>query len=89
VTGDPVVLIGYPTGIEGILARAGSDTSRNWRKTPEVTQMFRNWQSKSDTSNDYTGHIGDVLKTRLFTMQRQPQEVPADRSSIGMARSLV
>src|SRR5580692_9188334 len=28
VTGDPVVLIGYPTGIEGILARAGSDITR-------------------------------------------------------------
>src|SRR5260370_21419247 len=29
VTGDPVVLIDYPTGIEGILARAGSDITRN------------------------------------------------------------
>ena len=28
VTGDAVVLIGYPTGIEGILARAGSDVSQ-------------------------------------------------------------
>jgi len=27
VAGDPVVLIGYPTGIEGILARAGDDTT--------------------------------------------------------------
>ena len=27
VSGDPVVLIGYPTGIEGILARAGSDVT--------------------------------------------------------------
>ena len=28
VSGDPVVLMGYPTGIEGILARAGGDTAR-------------------------------------------------------------
>jgi len=28
VTGEPVVLIGYPTGIEGILARAGSDVAQ-------------------------------------------------------------
>jgi hypothetical protein len=27
VAGDAVVLIGYPTGIEGILARAGDDTT--------------------------------------------------------------
>src|SRR5260370_9124161 len=29
VSGDPVVLIGYPTGIEGILARSGSDITLN------------------------------------------------------------
>ena len=28
VAGDPVVLIGYPTGIEGILARAGNTTAQ-------------------------------------------------------------
>ena len=28
VTGEPVVLIGYPTAIDGILARAGSDTAQ-------------------------------------------------------------
>ncbi len=28
VTGDPVVLIGYPTGIAGILARAGTDVAQ-------------------------------------------------------------
>src|SRR6266481_6985751 len=28
VTGEPVVLIGYPTGIEGILARAGTDVTQ-------------------------------------------------------------
>ena len=40
VTGDPVVLIGYPTGIEGILARAGSDTSRKLAENAhEVTQI--------------------------------------------------
>src|SRR5260370_3729549 len=34
VSGDPVVLIGYPTGIEGILARAGSDITRNVAENP-------------------------------------------------------
>src|SRR6266852_8584275 len=28
ITGEPVVLIGYPTGIEGILARAGTEVTR-------------------------------------------------------------
>ena len=39
VTGEPVVLIGYPTGIEGILARAGSDVAQ---KITEDTQNTQN-----------------------------------------------
>ena len=40
VTGDPVVLIGYPTGIEGILARAGSDITRKvLENAQDVTQI--------------------------------------------------
>src|SRR5467141_3334511 len=40
VTGDPVVLIGYPTGIEGILARAGSEvTGKVVENAHEVTQV--------------------------------------------------
>src|ERR1700674_608828 len=40
VTGDQVVLIGYPTGIEGILARAGSDVTRKVvENAQEATQI--------------------------------------------------
>jgi len=31
ISGEPVVLIGYPTGIEGILARAGTDVAQKLR----------------------------------------------------------
>jgi len=45
VTGDAVVLIGYPTGIEGILARAGSDMTRKVAENAhEVTRFFRRWR---------------------------------------------
>src|SRR5260370_26474173 len=40
VSGDPVVLIGYPTGIDRILARAGSDTTQKVvENAHEVTQI--------------------------------------------------
>src|SRR3984957_9276163 len=39
VTGDPVVLIGYPTGIEGILARAGSDVAQKITEPQNMTRI--------------------------------------------------
>lgn len=40
VTGEPVVLIGYPTGIEGILARAGPDVAEKIASdTRDVNQI--------------------------------------------------
>jgi S1-C subfamily serine protease len=40
VAGDPVVLIGYPTGIEGILARAGGETTAKVTENAhQVTQI--------------------------------------------------
>jgi len=67
VTGDPVVLIGYPTGIEGILARAGSDTSRKLAENAhEVTQIVSQLAVQNLIRPTTTqGHIGDVLKDKI------------------------
>jgi S1-C subfamily serine protease/DNA-binding response OmpR family regulator len=67
VTGDPVVLIGYPTGIEGILARAGSDITRKVTEnahevTPMVSQLAAQHLIRPTTTQ---GHIGDVLKDTI------------------------
>ncbi len=67
VTGDPVVLIGYPTGIEGILARAGSDTTRKLAEnTHDVTQIVSQLAAQHFIRPTTTqGHIGDVLKDKI------------------------
>jgi S1-C subfamily serine protease len=67
VTGDPVVLIGYPTGIEGILARAGSDVTRKVAENAhEVTQIVSQMASQHLIRPTTTqGHIGDVLKDKI------------------------
>jgi S1-C subfamily serine protease len=67
VTGDPVVLIGYPTGIEGILARAGSDVTRKVAEnahgvTQIVSQLAEQHLVRPTTTQ---GHIGDVLKDKI------------------------
>jgi S1-C subfamily serine protease/DNA-binding NarL/FixJ family response regulator len=67
VTGDPVVLIGYPTGIEGILARAGSDITRQVAENAhEVTQILSQMAAQRLIRPTTTqGHIGDVLKDKI------------------------
>jgi S1-C subfamily serine protease/DNA-binding response OmpR family regulator len=67
VTGDPVVLIGYPTGIEGILARAGSDMTRKVTEdTHDVTQIVSKLAAQHLIRPTTTqGHIGDVLKDKI------------------------
>ena len=67
VTGDPVVLIGYPTGIDGILARAGSDVTRKvagdaHNVTQIVSQLAAQHLIRPTTTQ---GHIGDVLKDKI------------------------
>jgi S1-C subfamily serine protease len=67
VTGDPVVLIGYPTGIEGILARAGSDVTRRVAEKAQgvseiVSQLAAQHLIRPTTTQ---GHIGDVLKDKI------------------------
>ena len=67
VTGDPVVLIGYPTGIEGILARAGSDVAQKIAGgTQDVSQLMSQLASQQLIRPITTqGHIGDVLKDKI------------------------
>jgi S1-C subfamily serine protease/DNA-binding NarL/FixJ family response regulator len=67
VTGDPVVLIGYPTGIEGILARAGSDVTRRVAENAQgVTQIVSQLAAEHLIRPTTTqGHIGDVLKDKI------------------------
>ena len=67
VTGDPVVLIGYPTGIDGILARAGSDVARKISdNTDSVTHLVSQLAAQNLIRPTTTqGHIGDVLKDKI------------------------
>ena len=67
MAGDPVVLIGYPTGIEGILARAGNDTTEKvtenaHQMTQVVSQLAARHLIRPTTTQ---GHIGDVLKDKI------------------------
>ncbi|HVS89075.1 MAG TPA: trypsin-like peptidase domain-containing protein [Candidatus Acidoferrum sp.] len=67
VTGEPVVLIGYPTGIEGILARAGSDVAQkiasNTRDVNQIVSQLASQQLIRPTTTQ--GHIGDVLQDKI------------------------
>ncbi|MFI5059686.1 MAG: trypsin-like peptidase domain-containing protein [Candidatus Acidiferrales bacterium] len=67
VTGDPVVLIGYPTGIEGILARAGTDVAQKIAGgTQDVNRIMSQLASQHLIRPTTTqGHIGDVLQDKI------------------------
>jgi S1-C subfamily serine protease len=67
VTGDPVVLIGYPTGIEGILARAGTDVAQKIAGgTQDINRIMSQLASQRLIRPTTTqGHIGDVLKDKI------------------------
>jgi len=67
VPGDAVVLIGYPTGIEGILARAGPEaakeiTGNNTEVRQIVSQLATQKLIRPTTTQ---GHIGDVLQDKI------------------------
>jgi serine protease Do len=67
VTGEPVVLIGYPTGVEGILARAGSDVAEkiadgSQNVSQAMTQIASQHLIRPTTTQ---GHLGDVLPDKL------------------------
>lgn len=65
--GDPVVLIGYPTGIDGILARAGSDVvNRIAGRDQDVDQLMAELAAdKLIRPTTTQGHIGDLLKNEI------------------------
>jgi S1-C subfamily serine protease len=67
VTGDPVVLIGYPTGIAGILARAGTDVAQKIAGgTQDVNRIMSQLASQRLIRPTTTqGHIGDVLEDKI------------------------
>jgi S1-C subfamily serine protease len=67
VTGEPVVLMGYPTGVEGILARANSDVVQKIASgAQDVSQvMSRIASQKLIRPTTTQGHIGDVLKDKI------------------------
>jgi S1-C subfamily serine protease len=67
ITGEPVVLIGYPTGVEGILARAGRDVAQ---KIAGVRQNVSDVMSQIAAQRlirptTTQGHIGDVLQDQI------------------------
>jgi S1-C subfamily serine protease len=67
ISGEPVVLIGYPTGIEGILARAGTDVAQKIAdSTQNVNQMVSQLAAQKLIRPTTTqGHIGDVLQDKI------------------------
>jgi len=67
VTGEAVVLIGYPAGVEGILARAGSEVAQNIAgSTQNVSQVLLRMASQQLIRPTTTqGHIGDVLGDKI------------------------
>ncbi len=67
ISGEPVVLIGYPTGIDGILARAGSDaTQKLVENAHEVSQLVSQLAAQHLIRPTTTqGHIGDVLADKI------------------------
>ena len=67
VTGEPVVLMGYPTGVEGILARAGPDVVQKIASgSQDVSQIMSRIASQQLIRPTTTqGHIGDVLKDKI------------------------
>jgi S1-C subfamily serine protease/CheY-like chemotaxis protein len=67
VAGDAVVLIGYPTGIEGILARAGPEAAKEITgNNTEVRQIVSRLAAQKLIRPTTTqGHIGDVLQDKI------------------------
>lgn len=67
VAGEAVVLIGYPTGIEGILARAGPEATKEIAgDNTGVRQIVSHLaEQKLIRPTTTQGHIGDVLRDKI------------------------
>jgi S1-C subfamily serine protease/DNA-binding NarL/FixJ family response regulator len=67
IPGESVTLIGYPTGIEGILARAGSEAAQkiasDITSVPQIVSRLAQQNLIRPTTTQ--GHIGDVLKDKI------------------------
>jgi len=69
VSGEPVVLIGYPTAIDAILARSSEDTLRsiaakvNGDLTSLMTELERQELIRPVNTQ---GHIGDILNDKII-----------------------
>jgi DNA-binding response OmpR family regulator len=68
VSGGPVVLLGYPTALDAILARAGSDTLQSIAAASKgdpkqvMEELARRHLIRPTTTQ---GHIGDVLPDKI------------------------
>ncbi|HET8921983.1 MAG TPA: trypsin-like peptidase domain-containing protein [Candidatus Acidoferrum sp.] len=67
VTGEPVVLIGFPTGVDGILARAGSKVAQKIAGGTQNVSLTVSRLASQHLIRPITtqGHIGDVLKDKI------------------------
>jgi serine protease Do len=67
VTGEPVVLIGYPTGVDGILARAGSEVAQKITGGTQNVSLIVSQLASQHLIRPITtqGHVGDVLKDKI------------------------
>jgi CheY-like chemotaxis protein len=69
ISGEPVVLLGYPTGINAILARSSEDALRsmaakaNGDSTNSMTELARQKLIRPVSTQ---GHIGDVLADKII-----------------------
>jgi len=68
VRGGPVVLLGYPTGLDAILARAGAETLQSIATASKgdpkqvIEELARRHLIRPTTTQ---GHIGDVLPDKI------------------------
>jgi serine protease Do len=69
VSGEPVVLLGYPTGVDAILARSGEETIRSivtatkGERKAVVEELARRRLIRPVVTQ---GHIGDVLPDKII-----------------------
>jgi S1-C subfamily serine protease len=67
VTGGPVILIGYPTGVEGILARTEPEVAQKIAGGTQNVAIVISQLASQHLIRPITtqGHIGDVLKDKI------------------------
>jgi S1-C subfamily serine protease len=68
VSGEAVVLIGYPTGVDAILARTSEDAVRSIAASTKDTKTLMTELAHRDLIRPINtqGHIGDVLSDKII-----------------------